>query len=188
MRPDESFVGQPIRSLQTMLRYIAENDANHKSVIPDGIYGPQTAAAVSRFQQLHGLPVTGVTDQVTWDAIYERYLPARVNIDQAQPLQIVLNPNQIIRKGERNPNIRIVQAILYVLSEIYESVSQPTNSGMLDEVTADSLASFQLLTQLPMTGELDKQTWKQLALHYPLAANLQITSAPFGQRESTDLL
>ena len=29
-----------------------------------------------------------------------------------------------------------------------------------------------------MTGSLDKETWKHLALHYPLAANLQIQSDP----------
>ena len=58
MRPPESFVGQPIRSLQTMLRVIAEDDPSHMRVIPDGIYGPETMAAVSTFQRKHGLPVT----------------------------------------------------------------------------------------------------------------------------------
>ena len=62
MRPEESFVGQPIRSLQTMLRVIAEDDPMHISLVPDGIYGPETMASVSRFQSLHGLPVTGITD------------------------------------------------------------------------------------------------------------------------------
>lgn len=187
MRPDESFVGQPIRSLQTMLRYIAESDPTHKSVVPDGIYGPQTAAAVSQFQRLHGLPVTGVADQATWESIYERYKPSRINVDPAEPLQIILNPNQVIRKGERHPNIHIVQAILYVLSEIYESISEPSKSGLLDAPTSDSISSFQLLADLPMTGELDKQTWKNLALHYPLAANLQTLSDPFNRDEGTKL-
>ena len=34
-----------------------------------------------------------------------------------------------------------------------------------------SIEAFQSLSGLPQTGELDKITWKQLALHYPLAAN-----------------
>lgn len=188
MRPDETFVGQPIRSLQTMLRYIAESDQRYKSLIPDGIYGPQTAAAVSQFQRIHGLPVTGVTDQVTWDAIHERFIPARINIDPAEPLNIILNPNQVIRKGERHPNVNIAQAILYVLSEVYKSISEPTKSGILDDITADSIASFQMLSDIPMTGDLDKLTWKHLALQYPLASNLQIQSAPLNrQRETVDL-
>ncbi len=45
----ESFVGQPVRSLQTMLRIIAQQDAMQPGIIPDGIYGQQTVAAVSAF-------------------------------------------------------------------------------------------------------------------------------------------
>ena len=41
MRPPESFLNQPIRSLQTMLRVIAENNPAHERIIPDGIYGPE---------------------------------------------------------------------------------------------------------------------------------------------------
>ena len=175
MRPGESFVGQPIRSLQTMLRVLAENDRRYNSIIPDGIYGPETMAAVSAFQRIHGLPVTGVTDRDTWEAIHAQYEPALINIDAAQPVEIILNPGQVIRRGERHPNVRLVQAMLAVLAEIYRSIGMPGSNGILDAQTSDSLASFQQLTGLPMTGELDKRTWKQLALHYPLGSNLWIT-------------
>ena len=38
MRPPESFIEQPVRSLQTMLRVIAEDDPTFPTVVPDGIY------------------------------------------------------------------------------------------------------------------------------------------------------
>ena len=173
MRPPESFVGQPIRSLQTMLRVIAENDPSHVRIIPDGIYGPETVRAVSTFQRKHGLSVTGITDQPTWEAIVAVYEPALVEQDAAYPLDIVLNPKQVIRKGERNPHLYLVQGMLMVLSEVYKSIGQPSMTGLLDEATADAIASFQFLSGLPTTGNLDKHTWKHLALQYPLAANLQ---------------
>lgn len=174
MREPESFISQPIRSLQTMLRVIAENDPLHDRVIPDGIYGPETVAAVSTFQRLHGIPVTGVTDNDTWDTIVEVYEEAIIQQTEAYPLLIVMNPSQVIRKGERHPNVYLVQAILAVLSENYQSIGKPEFSGILDGTTSDALATFQELSGLPMTGNLDKHTWKQLALQYPLAANLQI--------------
>lgn len=37
-------------------------------VTVDGIYGPKTAAAVQQFQQIQGLPSTGVVDDTTWGA------------------------------------------------------------------------------------------------------------------------
>lgn len=173
MRKPESFISQPIRSLQTMLRVIAEQDAKYNRVIPDGIYGPETMAAVSTFQRHHGLPVTGVTDNGTWDAIVGIYEEAIIHREAAEPLLILMNPGQVIRKGERHPNVFLVQAILTVLSENYQSIARPEFTGILDSATADALASFQQLSGLPMTGNLDKHTWKHLALQYPLASNLQ---------------
>ena len=170
MRPSESFVGQPIRSLQTMLRVIHEDDPTHPNVIPDGIYGPDTMAAVSHFQRRHGFPVTGVTDQDTWEAIVAQYTNALVRVEEAQPLYIILDPGEVIPKNRRHPNVYLVQGILQTLSEVYESVSLPTHNGILDEPTSASLSSFQELMRLPMTGELDKITWKALALQYPQAS------------------
>lgn len=175
MRPGESFIGQPVRSLQTMLRVLAENDDRYARVIPDGIYGKQTMAAVSLFQKIHGLPVTGVTDEQTWNAIHAAYEPALINVDAAQPIYVVLNPGQVIRRGQRHPQVALVQAMLRTLSEIYSSVAAPTMTGMLDVPTSDSLATFQELSGLPMTGQLDKRTWKHLALQYPLGANLWLS-------------
>lgn len=173
MRPPESFLNQPIRSLQTMLRVIAENNPAHERIIPDGIYGPETVTAVSTFQRLHGLPITGITDNNTWDTVAAVYEEAIIEQAEAHPLEIVLNPGQVIRKGERHPHLYLVQAILAVLSENYESIARPEFTGILDNATSDALSTFQQITGLPMTGNLDKQTWKHLALHYPLAANLQ---------------
>ena len=175
MRPPESFIGQPIRSLQTMLRIIAEDRPGYVRIIPDGIYGPETMRAVAAFQHNHGLPSTGITNQETWETIVDVYEPALISRQHAHPLYIILNPGQIIRKGERHPNLYLVQSILAVLSESYGSIPAPSVTGLLDEATSDSLASFQMLSGLPMTGQLDKHTWKQLALQYPLAANLNIS-------------
>lgn len=174
MRPPESFIGQPIRSLQTMLRVLAENDDKYVPIIPDGIYGPETVRAVSTFQRQHGLPVTGMTDQDTWEAVVAMYEPAMVEQDAAHPLYVILEPKQVIRRGERHPNLYLVQAMLTVLSEVYDSILSPQSTGILDDATADALAEFQSLNSLPPTGNLDKQTWKHLTLHYPLAASLQL--------------
>lgn len=171
MRPTDSFIAQPVRSLQTMLRVIAQEDDQQPSVIPDGIYGNQTIRAVSAFQRNNGLPSTGVTDQATWEAIVSVYEPALVRVGPAQPLELILHPGEVIRRGDRVPNVYVLQAVLQVLSDAYDSITPPTHSGILDEATAFSIQTFQELTGLPQTGEADKVTWKQLALHYPLASN-----------------
>ena len=171
MRPAESFIAQPVRSLQAMLRIIAQEDDRQPSLIPDGIYGNQTLRAVTAFQRNNGLPATGVVDQATWEAIVSVYEPASIRIGPAQPLEIILEPGEILRRGDQVPNIYVLQAVLQVLSDAYSSIMPPTHTGILDDATVISIQTFQELTGLPQTGEADKLTWKQLALHYPLAAN-----------------
>ena len=171
MRPPESFLGQPVRSLQTMLRVLAEEWEDPILIIPDGIYGPETVAAVIAFQRKHGLPPTGVTDQDTWEAVV------------AQPLHLILNPGQVIRKGESHPNLFLAQAILAVLADTYGCVGNPGSSGVLDEATSDALAVFQMLSALPMTGHLDKETWKHLALQYPLASSRHVRKHALSEKD-----
>lgn len=174
MRPNESFIAQPVRSLQTMLRVIAEHDERFPGVIPDGYYGANTVSAVSAFQRRTGLPVTGVADQATWDAIVPVYQFALVEIDEAQPIEVIFDPNQIIRRGQSHPNVYLAQSMLTVLSEAYGSIPAPLINGILDIPTSTSLSAFQSMSLLPVTGELDRHTWRQLALHYPMAANLVV--------------
>lgn len=171
MRPDQSFLGQPIRSLQTMLRLIGKADGAFPNLIPDGIYGPETVNAVSSFQRSHGLPLTGVTDLDTWETIVALYEEALLEQMPAQPLLAVLEPGQVIRKGDSHPHLHLAQGMLQVLSEAYDSIAAPSRNGILDEPTEDAISSFQSLAGLPATGQLDKRTWKHLALHYPLAVS-----------------
>ena len=170
MRPPESFIGQPIRSLQTMLRVIASHHQDLPNVVPDGVYGRQTANAVTAFQRKFGIPVTGITDQATWEMIVAVYEPALIQISPAQPLQIILEPNQVIRSGEDHHSIYLTQALLIAMSRSYASIPEPPLSGTLDYGTTESLSAFQRLNGLPVTGELDKLTWKHLVLQFQLNA------------------
>ena len=171
MRPLESFVGQPIRSLQTMLRVIAEDNNKYPTVVPDGIYGPSTMHAISTFQRINGLPVTGLTDQITWDLIVENYEPALIRIDKAQPIEIVMDPGQVFRRNDSSPYIYLLQSMLTQLSHDHPTINPPGHSGVVDEATSDSLAAFQHLANLPITGELDKITWKHLVHQFTLNAH-----------------
>lgn len=175
MRPRESFVEQPVRSLQTMLRVLAEDDPRQPTVIPDGIYSPNTAQAVNTFQRRFGLPATGVTDQRTWETIVQEYEPALIRIDKAQPIEVILEPGQVLRKGDSNPYIYLLQSMLTQLSQDHTMVRAPGHSGILDDMTAESLEGFQRLADLPVTGELDKITWKHLVHQFALNAHSKAT-------------
>lgn len=171
MRPAESFVGQSVRSLQTMLRVISRSNGCIPAPVPDGIYGQATASAVSTFQRRFGLPITGVTDQATWERIVREYDRAAVQIGKAEPIEIIFEPNQVFRLGDRSPYLYLLQGILAALSDDYPVLDPPEATGRIDGPTSAALAGFQTLAGLPPTGELDRLTWKYLVHHFTLSAN-----------------
>ncbi|MBE7001995.1 MAG: peptidoglycan-binding protein [Ruminococcaceae bacterium] len=173
MKPGESFVEQPIRSLQTMLRIIAEDDPRLPTLVPDGIYGPTTMNSVTAFQRLYSLPITGITDSATWEQIVEVYESALVRIGKAEPIEIIMEPGEVFRVGDSNAYIYLLQSMLTHLSNENPSISQPDHNGVLDNPTSEALAAFQFLAGLPPTGELDKITWKYLVKQFTLSASRQ---------------
>ena len=66
--------GDKVRQLQQQLNRIAQNYPAIPKVTVDGIYGSSTAAAVRSFQNIFGLPATGITDFPTWYAISRIYV------------------------------------------------------------------------------------------------------------------
>ena len=171
MRPEDSFIEQSVRSLQTMLRVLAEDNKMQPTVVPDGIFGPGTTQAVSTFQRRYGLPITGVANQQTWDRIVLEYESALIRISEAQPIEIIMDPGKVYRYGDSSPNIYLAQSILTQLSKDHPDIEPPGHSGVLDRTTEESLIGFQNLAALPATGELDKITWKHLAHHFTLSAH-----------------
>lgn len=66
--------GQKVQQLQEQLDAIATVYTAIPRVRPDGVYGPATAAAVQEFQNIFGLPQTGVVDFATWYKISHIYV------------------------------------------------------------------------------------------------------------------
>lgn len=169
MNSNRQFWGQPIESLQTMLRAIRQNDDRYRNIIPNGIYGPETQAAVSSFQREHGLPITGVTDQNTWDEIVKQYELALIENSSPQPIETSLGGTHPFSKGDSSPYLLLAQCMLQEIAKKFGCVCCPELNGTMDELMQNSVSDFQLLCDLPMNGKLDKLTWKYLVLQYPFA-------------------
>lgn len=66
--------GDKVRQLQEQLNRIGEDYTRIPRLVPDGIYGENTAQAVRTFQQIFSLPQTGVVDFTTWYRISDMYV------------------------------------------------------------------------------------------------------------------
>ncbi len=71
---DIGATGAKVTQVQEQLNRIAQNYPAIPVISADGVYGPQTAAAVRTFQQIFNLPQTGIIDYPTWYQISNIYV------------------------------------------------------------------------------------------------------------------
>lgn len=64
---------ESVRVLQEYLNYISQFFPEIPGVTPTGYFGPRTEASVRAFQEVVGLPVSGIVNAVTWGAITDLY-------------------------------------------------------------------------------------------------------------------
>lgn len=66
--------GEKVRTIQSQLNRIAIAYPLLPKIAEDGVYGENTANSVRVFQEIFGLPQTGVVDFRTWYKISEIYV------------------------------------------------------------------------------------------------------------------
>ena len=120
------------------------------SVIPDGYYGPETAGAVKKFQQLYNIPTTGETDKQTWDtaAAVHKHLIRNIPF----PVSIFPYGKDFISEGSTNPAVFFLQTMLFLLHGKFSSFPEIEITGIYDKQTADAVRNMQKLSLYPETG------------------------------------
>lgn len=152
-----------ITELQRYLREISMSGLNVRPVIPDGLYNAQTAAAVSDFQRIKGLPVTGETDRATWDAILDTYYDIISNLSEQIGIKPLPSVRTVLAPGDSGTAIIILQAMLNTLAGLFINIPPNTLSGIYDDDTARAVTEFQIVAGLTPTGETDIRTYNALA-------------------------
>lgn len=160
------FVGQPVRSLQTMLRVISNHDSQVLPVIPDGIYSSDTMESIASFQKRYNLPVTGETDIETWYKVADEYRNALIEIGPAEVVNPVLQRNQAIRRGEVNQHLYMIHGMLMAISDRYESMPRASCNNVHDDLSVSAIQWLQTRADIEPTGEINKLTWKHLSRLY----------------------
>lgn len=156
-----------VTNLQRYLRRISEeyDGANLFSVPIDGIYDTRTRDAVSEFQRLNGIEVTGDADKQTWDAIFIEYSRLVREIDgKTDPDFFPLSPeNYETDFGEKSIFISALQLVLDELRVSYDSIPAFEMNGTFDGDTSLAVKEFQRIHGLPVTGRVDRNTWNRMS-------------------------
>lgn len=158
------------RNLQKYLRQLAYFDTNIPFVPIDGNEGSRTTDALRAYQARRGLPITGVADQETWEALYEDYLISLE--EEAPPADFSPFPSEpkdyALKLGDGGFPVSAVQHILEEIS-VFFPIAPIEVTGVYDEATRDAVSEVQARYLLPVTGEVDKLTWNALVRLYDSA-------------------
>lgn len=151
-----------IQELQRYLHDISYYDPNIPRIIPDGIYGNETADAVRAFQRQYGLSDNGETNPATWERIVEVYREFVETL--AQSLDVFpRDVGKIIGEGDDGLPVLVIQSILLTLSSEYPDIPPVTITGVYNAETMRAVREFQKIAGLPQTGDVNRVTWNMLA-------------------------
>lgn len=168
----ESYPGTPLRLgstgpavtvVQVSLNRISQSYPAIPKINPvDGIYGPQTRAAVEAFQQIFALEPDGIVGRATWYQLVRIYVAvtklAELQSEGQQFLFIQEYP-EFLSLGDRGELVEQLQFMLLVISSFVPTVQAPDQTGVFDNATLYAVRSFQRYAGLPVTGSVGKATW-----------------------------
>lgn len=121
----------------------------------DGVFGPNTKAAVVRFQRAHGLSADGIVGPKTWAAI-RAPAPAPAPAPGPAPTPAP-TPRPMIRLGSKGQAVKDLQWLLNVLAGQGLKVD-----GDFGPKTETAVKNWQRFFHLGVDGIVGPQTWRSL--------------------------
>ena len=128
----------------------------------DGYFGEDTKNAVSQFQRVFNLPVTGIIDEGTWYGII-RIFSAVTRLSELTGEGLLLKEldrlsAEGLLEGDIRPQVEFLQFALNILSAYYPTIPGVAITGIFDENTRNAVMEFQRTFNLQVTGAANMET------------------------------
>lgn len=151
-----------IREIQKMLYGLSLFDERMHTVVPNGVYGKETAIAVRAFQQIMGLRSTGEINAATWEKLRNEYYEKIGK--QAYSLNAFPQNTINIGLNDEGFAVYIIQIMLHLLSINFGNFDSLEITGKYDSFTENAVKEFQKRSGQSPTGKVDRDTWNLLVL------------------------
>lgn len=159
--------GFAVSELQYLLAFIAAFSSSVRPVTVDGIFGSDTRGAVEDFQTDASLPVTGVVDETTWNALTGTYRSLLLSLpDNYFTSSTIPYPGTPLSIGSRGEDVSALQNWLNRISDTYTAIPKVTVDGVYGERTAAAVREYQRIFGLEATGVVSSVTWQSVADTY----------------------
>ena len=152
--------------IQSYLRNIGRSDSDISTVVPDGIFGEETTAAVRSFQKKFGLAETGTVNYETWESIKNK--SSEAVFEASEPAQVVpiKSSDLPLVTGTDNSLVYTLHLMLNSLATRFDNFTVLPVQSVFDTDTERQVRLWQRVAALEETGQVDKETWNKLAAMY----------------------
>lgn len=162
----ELSIGMQSIEVRTLQYYLAVIGAYYAAVQPvdiTGYFGEQTEQSVKSFQQVYGLPQTGVVDRQTWEDIYRAYDGINQSVTNVDGSDVILYPGRVLSEGSSGDDVKLLQEYLTFINKTYPNIPAMENTGYFGPVTRSSVLAFQRQFNLPENGIVGASAWNEIA-------------------------
>ena len=156
--------GDDVRSMQIRLNRISDNYPSiPKIALPDGVFSFDTEDAVKQFQTIFSLTPDGIVGRSTWFAIQFIYNAVKrlneLDSEGIELSEVTQQYERIMKEGDSGTDVQNVQYLIAYLAEFYNTIPSVSIDGAFGPSTADAVRAVQRTFELPITGEVDFDTW-----------------------------
>lgn len=152
--------GNFVANLQVYIDYLAAYYNTIPTVAVDGIFGEETRDAVYAAQSTFGLPVTGVVDAATWEAIYSAYLGIIGTVSSEYTEGVTVPFAGVpLGIGSESEAVRLLQEYLNFIGTFYSAIPPVSVTGYFGSATQQAVLAFQRLFGIRELGVVGLLTW-----------------------------
>lgn len=156
--------GNEVLTLQRELNRISRNYPAIPKIYPaNGIFGESTAQAVSTFQRVFNLPISGIVDKATWYKIKYIYVAVmKLSELESEGLTVedISRPwGDDLRLGDYGQKIRSLQYYLNVIAYFNPEIPSVPATDVFDQATDEQVRAFERFYGLNPDGIVDFRTW-----------------------------
>ena len=156
--------GNEVRTIQTELNRVSRNYPAIPKIYPaNGIFGESTTQAVSTFQRVFNLPVSGIVNKATWYKLKYIFTAVKglseltgeglTEDDVAEPW------GDSLKLGDYGQKIRALQYYLNVIAYFNPEIPSVTADGVFNNATENQVRAFERFYGLNPDGIVDFRTW-----------------------------
>ncbi len=153
--------GIDVQNLQYYLAVVAYFDNSIPVPVENGVFDPQTEAAVRAFQASEGLREDGIVGRDTWGALIRRYdallasLPDLLGDDAAY-----VYPGRFLSLGSTGEPVLELQKLINRAASSDPSIPSVAEDGVYGEETEKAIRVIQQKNGLAVTGVTGLTTWE----------------------------